>query len=257
VSNRAERRRERRVEVGPGGSGSKVGWILGGAGVLAVAIVAWNLFSTALDSTARAPMDLEYGSPAELLELAQGISYGDPDAPIILMEFADFQCPSCLAFFQQVKPLVDLSYIQSGAVRMVLYDFPLIQSHPNAFLAARAARCAGDQGNYWGYHDRLFLGQSIWSRRADPAAEFIDYAAEIGLDRGAFTSCLRSDRHAEVVTANMILGNQLGVQGTPTLLVDAGIGRAIRLPDFTIESIRRVVDEALASLASADAPGGV
>src|SRR5690606_31043959 len=87
--------------------------------------------------------------------------------------------------------------------------------------AARAARCAGDQGRYWEYHDALYARQARWSGRSStPLNDFEEYAAELGLDRAAFSACLRSDRHAEVVTANIMLGERLGVRGTPTVIVN-------------------------------------
>jgi len=221
-------------------------WVLGAAGIVGVAIVAWNVVSSLLDDTVRAPVAIEYDSPQELLALAQGVVSGDPDAPITIMEFADYQCPSCQAFAQQVKPFIDLTYVQQGQANMVFYDFPLAEIHPNAFLAARAARCAGDQGAYWAYHDRLFQTQPQWSTRADPAGEFVSYAQAIGLNRDEFRSCLRSDRHAEVVTANRVLGEQLGVQGTPTIMMDTGEGRAIQVADWGVDGLRRALDEALA-----------
>ena len=249
MSNRAERRREQRGSGGEGSS-SRIMWILGGAGVLGIAIVAWNLVSSAVDGTVRGPVPIEYSSPQELLEMAAGIPSGNPDAPVRIMEFADYQCPSCRDFFQLAKPFIDMTYVEQGSVSFVLYDFPLFEGHQNAFLAARAARCAGDQDSYWAFHDRLFQTQSQWSFRADPASDFIGLAQEIGLNRDTFASCLRSDRHAEVVTANRRLGEQLGVQGTPTIMVDTGEGRAVRIQDWGIDNMRRVIDEALASTAA-------
>jgi protein-disulfide isomerase len=254
VSKRAEQRRERRSAASSGGSSSRLTWILGGAAVLGVGIVAWNLFSSAVDGTVRGPVPFEYSSAQELLERAEGVPSGNPDAPIRIMEFADYQCPSCREFFQLAKPFIDMTYIEEGTVQFVLYDFPLYEGHQNAFLAARAARCAGDQDQYWAFHDRLFQTQSQWALRSDPVGDFIGFAQDLGLNRDVFSSCLRSDQHAEVVMANRRLGEQLGVQGTPTILVDTGQGPAVRLQDWGIESIRRTVDEALADMQGTQVP---
>jgi protein-disulfide isomerase len=222
--------------------------------LLAVAVVAWNLISSAVDETVREPVPLAYGSPQELVALAEGVTAGNPDAQIQIMEFGDYQCPSCRQFFSSTKPFLDLSYVQPGTVAFTFHDFPLYDvGHANAFLAARAARCAGDQGDYWGFHDRLFQNQASWALRPDPSGDFIDYAGDMGLDTATFRSCLASDAHAEVVTANRLLGEQLGVQGTPTILIDTGEGRAIRVDDYSIENIRRIVD---AALPSATPPAG-
>ncbi len=224
---------------------SRAPWIVGGVVVAGVLIVAWNLVSSILDDTVRAPVPVAYGSPQELLELAQGVEAGNPDAAVTIFEFGDYQCPSCRNFFQMTKPFLDLTYIEENQIRFVFHDFPLLDAHPNAFLAARAARCAGDQGGYWNFHDRLFQMQNEWALMADPSGEFEGYAEELGLDGGGFRSCLAGDRHADVVSANMQLGVELGVQGTPTVMIDSGEGRAITLSDWSIESIRAVVDEAL------------
>lgn len=226
-------------------SSNNLYWLLGGVGLLALLVVGWNLVSSILDDAARQPVALEFATPQELLAVAQGVERGDPNAEITIMEFADYQCPGCQAFFQQTKPFLEMTYVEQGSARFVFYDFPLSDIHAHAFLAARAARCAGDQDRYWDYHDRLFQTQPSWASQSDPLGDFVRYSEEIGLDRSAFQSCLRSDRHADVVTANRMLGEQLGVQGTPSVLVDTGTGNAVRVQDWSIDGIRAVVDSAL------------
>lgn len=246
MASRAEKRRDRRKEIRNEASAGRLGWVLGGAAVLAVAIVGFNLVSSIFDDTARTAIEIEFDSPEGLIQLAQGVSTGNPDAAVTIMEFGDYQCPACQAFFRQAKPILDVSYIQPGRVKFVFYDFPLEASHPNAFLAARAARCAGDQDSYWQFHDRLFQDQISWSVRADPSGAFVDYAEDLGMDGRIFRGCLRSDRHADVVSANQLLGMQLGAQSTPTVLLDTGDGRATWISDWTT-NLRPVLEEALAA----------
>lgn len=213
--------------------------------LLGIVIVAWDLISSLMDDTVREPVEIAFETPQELLALAQPVMSGNPGAKVTVLEFADYQCPSCRNFFIQTKPFLDLTYIQAGDIRFSFYDFPLVDAHPNAFLAARAARCAGDQGAYWAYHDRLFQTQGAWVGLADPSGDFRRHAEGLGLDTGAFGSCLSSDRHADIVTANILLGIELGVQGTPTVMVDTGDGRPVRVADWGIDNIRAVVDQAL------------
>ena len=258
MASRAEKRREQRRELREEAASSNVMlWTLAGAGVLAVAIIGWNVVSSIFDQTARTSVEIEFETPQELLALAQGVELGNPDAAVTLMEFGDYQCPACQNFFRQAKPILDVSYIEPGRVRFVFYDFPLEGTHPNAFLAARAARCAGDQDGYWEYHDRLFLNQIVWAVQADPVGDFVRYAEDLGLDRGEFRSCLRSDRHADVVSANQLLGIQLGAQSTPTVMLDAGDGRATWIDNWTT-NLRPVLEAALAEAgeAQAEAQGG-
>jgi len=220
--------------------------------VLATGIVGWNLVSSVFDDTVRSSIEVEFDTPEELLEMAQGVSSGNPDARVTIMEFGDYQCPACQNFFRQAKPILDVSYIQPGRVKFVFYDFPLEAAHPNAFLAARAARCAGDQDSYWEYHDRLFQDQLSWSLKADPVGDMVGYAGDLGLVRATFRSCLRSDRHADVVSANQVMAMQLGVQSTPTVMLNAGDGRATWIDNWGT-NLRPMLEEALAAAEERDA----
>lgn len=249
MANRAEKRRRERQQ-GSGGrqkSSSRMNWILMGVGILAILIVAWNLvFSTAGEGV-RQPVEITYGSTEELVAMAQGVELGDPDAPITIMDFSDYQCPSCRMFATQVKPFLQADFIDDGLASFVYYDFAL-PTFPHSFLAARAARCAGDQNAYWGYHDRLFQAQPEWSGQADPFSTFVGYGDDLGLDRSEFRACLGSDRYAETVTANIELGRRLGVSGTPTIFLDTGEGRGERVEDWSAAEIRPRIRQALARL---------
>ena len=167
------------------------------------------------------PIDLGEITDQELVDLAQGVVYGNEDAPIAIMEFADYQCSHCGVFALDVKPLLDRDYIETGKAKLVFHDFPSGQ-FPHSFLAARAARCAGEQDLYWEYHDELFRAQAAVFEMENPAGFFRDLAGDLGLDSGAFRSCLNSDKYADVVTANRSLGVRLGVTGTPFVFVHDG-----------------------------------
>lgn len=220
--------------------------VLIGVGVLAVALVVWNVIAARTDSTARTPVNLEYETPQELIALATPVTEGPDGAAVTVMDFSDYSCPACRTFATRVKPVLDAAYVDRELVQFAYYDF-ILGSFPNSFVAARAARCANDQAGYWAYHDRLFQQQDSWARMADPVATLERYAEDLGLDGAEFRSCLRSDRHADVVTANSLLGQQLGVSQTPTIMVNTGVGRATRVDDWgNIEAYRGVIDEALA-----------
>lgn len=261
MSNRVEKRRRQRQQGGGGGYGSSsdsstLRRILLVVGLIVAGVIAWNVLFTTTGEGARAPVPLEHGDAQELVQMARGIEHGDPDAPVTIMDFSDYQCPSCQAFATQAKPFLEDPYIREGHVRFVYYDFPLMSIHAHAFFAARAARCAGDQDAYWPFHDELFRRQSEWARQADPFSAFVGYAGDLGLDRSAFRSCLGSDRHADVVTANLRLGEQLGVTGTPTLFVSTGEGRGERLQDWSPVNMSARIDEALQRLGHTPPGGG-
>ena len=229
-------------------------------GLAVLAAVVFNLRSGGGADMAIAPVELDIADMSQLAEMAPGIHSGSEDAPITILEFADFACPGCMAFAGTVKPQVDVAFVQSGAAKFVFYDFPLISIHPHAFLAARAARCADTQGMFWEYHDEIFRNQSAWRfAAAPPVSAFEDYAAAVGLDQGDFRSCLRSDRFADVVTANMQLGQGLGVSGTPTVLITRGNGDVRQVQGNTIADmypdIQRIVEELQAEIA-AEGEGG-
>ena len=215
-------------------------WLLGMVALLGIGIVGYAVVSMTEDSTVSQPIGvIGLDDPGTLMSLARGVEKGYAQAPITIIEFGDFQCPVCGEFERLVKPFIEAEFVNTGRAKFMFYDFPL-SIHPNAFLAARAARCAEDQGNFWEYHDYLFLNQNEWSSMPSPADMFEAYAESVGLEPGAFGSCLHSDRHADVVTANMALATQLQAPGTPTILVAQGRGVDRRVP-HSIEGIREAV----------------
>ena len=166
-------------------------------------------------------VDLGPITDQELVDLARGVVYGDPDAPVTILEFADYQCSHCATFAMSVKPLLETDYLETGRAKLVLHDFPT-GLFPHSVLAARAAHCAGDQDRYFDYHDQLFRTQMDWYGMMSATGHFKELADEIGLDAGEFRGCLDSDKHADVVSANRALGERLGVTGTPSVFVHDG-----------------------------------
>jgi protein-disulfide isomerase len=195
-------------------------------GILAViAVVGIGAIAYAMSrgggGMATEPLDMSLiTDAATLLERAQGVTVGDAAAPVKVLVFSDFMCPACAHWSTQIEPNLKAEFIDTGKVQYTYYDFPL-PGHVHSFIASRAARCAGDQGRFWEYHDRLLSQQRTWAYQpATPTNQLLQFATEIGLDRTTFESCLRSDQHAELVTANVLLGQQLGVGGTPTVYVN-------------------------------------
>lgn len=220
--------------------------VLGAIGVAGVAILGYSLATGAFASAATEPVELDYADdPERLIEEAVAVEMGDPDAPVTLMEFADYQCPGCAHFATQIKPQLRQEFIETGQVHFVFHDFPL-SGHANAFLAARAARCAGDQDVYWDYHDVLAARQNEWATQSDPRGLFTDYAEAVGADGSAFRECVNSDRHAETVTANAALGDQLGVTGTPWVLVSERGGAPQRVEEWNdYDEVAAILDSLL------------
>lgn len=192
--------------------------------VIALGGVGWIFYSLAsAGEPAVAPIELAgLDDPAALLAAAKGSELGQPDAPVQILIFSDYTCPSCQYWVQTVEPLVKQEFIDAGKARLVHYDFPLggTAQHRHSFIAARAARCAEAQGRFWDYHDILFGRQGEWSPAPEPPIdEFVGYANQLGLDRRAFSDCLRSDQFADVVSASRQLGESLNVGATPTVYI--------------------------------------
>jgi protein-disulfide isomerase len=150
----------------------------------------------------------------------EGFAYkGSPDAPVTVIEYGDFQCPSCAAFATQSEEQFDRLYVETGKVRFIYHDFPLPQ-HNYAMIAAAAARAAGEQGKFWEMHDLLFSRQRTWSGSRNIRPLLSSYAEAIGLDRQAFDEALDSGKFTKALEASREQAAARGVQATPTFEVD-------------------------------------
>ena len=159
---------------------------------------------------------------------------GAENAPVKIVKFEDFQCPFCRA----VQPtLAELVKKYDGKVRLIHKDLPLEEIHPLAELAAEAARCAGDQGKFWQYHDTLYHNAPKLS-----TADLKAYAKQDGLDTASFDQCLASGKHKAGVQQDLNEGAKLGLTGTPSFFIN---GREIAgaLP---LDSFSAIIDEELA-----------
>jgi protein-disulfide isomerase len=142
-------------------------------------------------------------------------SIGPANAPITIVEFSDYQCPYCKAWYQQTFDKLMASY--PGKIRFVYRDLPL-PMHPQAVPAAEAANCAGEQGAYWKFHNALFSGQYSLGRTT-----YVQYASDLGLDAAAFTACL-DDHHTQAeVEADAADAARLGLNGTPSFVINGQV----------------------------------
>ena len=139
-------------------------------------------------------------------------SIGPADAPITLVEFADFQCPYCRQWEQQTyQPLLQA---YPGKIRFVFRDFPLTSIHPNAMPSAEAAQCANEQGKFWEFHDKLFGSETL-----SPDV-YTQYAQDIGLDMTKFNDCVSSHKYAKAIQDDSNFAINLGVNSTPTFFIN-------------------------------------
>ena len=143
---------------------------------------------------------------------------GDPNAPVTIIEFADFQCPYCGRFFAETKPQIDEQYMQSGKVRFAYFNFAFLG--PESNWAAEAAECAADQDKFWEYHDKLYDSQSGENQGAFNKANLKKFAEELGLDTSAFNECLDSGKYTQLIQDESSMASSIGVRSTPTFLIN-------------------------------------
>jgi len=139
-------------------------------------------------------------------------SRGPANAPVTMVEFGDFQCPYCGAFYPVVKQ-VEQAY--AGRMRLVFRQFPLTNMHPDAQKSAEAALCANDQGRFWEFYDSLFSDQS---RLDVPSLK--QRAQTLGLNTNNFNTCLDSGKQADTILKDKEDARRLGVSGTPTVFIN-------------------------------------
>ena len=137
---------------------------------------------------------------------------GNPNAPVTIVEFGDYQCPFCKKTEATLKAVL-AKY--NGRVKLAFLDFPLTEIHASAFSAAEAARCAGEQGKYWEYHDSLFSDQSKLDQPS-----LVERAEKLHLSAAAFRSCLSSGKFKTDIEANREQGDKAGVSGTPAYFIN-------------------------------------
>jgi protein-disulfide isomerase len=170
--------------------------------------------------------------PRAMVSAGDSPAKGPSNAPIELIEFADFECPYCLAVSPTLKRVLDT---YGDRIRFVYRNFPL-ENHPNAIPAAEAALCANEQDRFWPYHDRLFADSGKLSD-----ADLKQAAAALGMDMPRFNTCVGEHKYRSVVDADAKAGSEAGVTGTPAFFIN---GRPL-VGAQPYEEFKRIIDEEL------------
>lgn len=144
-------------------------------------------------------------------------SFGDPNASVVIREYSDFQCPYCQKFTNEVMPKLRAALPEG--VRFEFHQFPLESIHPNARAAAEASECAGRQGQFWAFHDDLFANRG-WVNQPNPNPAFLAVAGKLKLDAPKFSACLAARDGKAAVDAGLAEGEDVGVNGTPSVFVN-------------------------------------
>ena len=142
---------------------------------------------------------------------------GNPNAPITILEWGDYQCTFCYKFHQNTLDVINEEFIKTGKVKLVFKDFPL--NGPDSLLAAEASYCAQDQGKYWQYHDELYKNwggeRTGWITRKS----LDEFATAVNLNLDEFGKCLDEQKYGEKVMSLHDFGKEIGIDATPSFLV--------------------------------------
>ena len=173
---------------------------------------------------------------------------GNPDAPITIIEFSDFQCPFCARFHVETLPSIMNEYIDKGQVKLIFRDFPIQSIHPNALPASVASECANEQGKFKEMHDKLFENQKEWSNQSldNLMITFTQYALDIGLEEKRFEDCLKNGKYIEEIQKDLDDGRNYGITGTPGFFVGNDQIGFIELKGAQpFENFKKVIDTQL------------
>jgi len=186
------------------------------------------------------PFDIDINQSAPAVK-------GNPRARVAIVEFSDFQCSYCLGYVTQTFPQIDKDYVRNGKVKYFFRNLPLTDVHPNAFRAAEAASCAGEQGKFWPAHDRFFANQNLLNPNDWP-----QHAQALGLDTATFNKCLMSGKYDEAIDNDIEDAKKLGINGTPAFLIGVVTPngqrlnvRKVMLGAETYDSFKQTLDDLL------------
>ncbi|HLF77669.1 MAG TPA: DsbA family protein [Dehalococcoidia bacterium] len=181
------------------------------------------------------------GSTVQHTAEASGFVLGSADAPVLITAWEDFQCPICKAANASVLKQIEDEYVTAGKVRIQYRQFPFLG--PESTYAAEASQCAADQHRFWDYHDALFNGQRAENSGTFSKANLKKVASSLGFDMGSFDTCLDESWHKDSVQAEKKIGQELGVNATPTFFVN---GKPVKdWRDYS--AFKALIDQALAA----------
>ena len=144
------------------------------------------------------------------IDLTGTPSKGSTSAPLVMVEYSDYECPFCIRHFTQTAPLIEQTYVRTGKIRYFFRDFPIAENHPQAIRAHVASHCADEQGKFWPMHDRLFSAPGSHEPQLLAAR-----AQEAGLNVAAFNACYASGKYTAPVQQSTQFAISIGGEGTP------------------------------------------
>jgi protein-disulfide isomerase len=186
------------------------------------------------NNTSNTPIDIpDHTAPAN------GTTLGNADAPVIIYEYSDFQCPFCRVAAADVVPKLDTDYLATGKAKLIFKNLAFIGQESR--WAAEAALCAGDQGRFWEYHNKLYEEQNGENEGAFKVDNVKRFAQEIGLNQGEFNTCFDAGKYTGQVADEMDEADRRGVNSTPTFFVGQ------TQVDTSYDAISTAIEAALAT----------
>lgn len=182
-------------------------WIIGG--VIAGAVIVLGLIFVNLMAAPK--------TPAAPSKTSAGRVLGDPNAPVTIDVYSDFQCPICRRADLTIRALAP-KYIDTGKAKVVYHNFAFIGRESTQ--AALAAECANDQGKFWDYATHLFDNQTGENVGAYSDANLKRFAQDLSLDTAAFNACFDSNKHGDLIARELAEGRALGIQATPSFFIN-------------------------------------
>jgi protein-disulfide isomerase len=179
--------------------------------------------------------------------LVEGRAMGDPNAPVTIEIFEDFQCPACVGYTFTVELQIADTYVASGDVYYIYRHYPFIDDNApgdESDQSAIASMCAADQGLFWEYHSILYANWNGQNNDAFNDRRLVAFAETIGLDMTEFNACFSNRSHYDEIMQDYQLGRYLGVYGTPSVFINGEIIMPGYVPTF--EAVRDAVDALLA-----------
>ncbi len=153
---------------------------------------------------------------------------GDPNAPITLVEFGDYQCFFCNKYFHNTEQKLLENYVDTGKVKIIFKDFTIIG--PDSITAAHAAHCADDQDLFWEYHDTLYNNWNGENNGWASSENLLRMAQDVGLDIDEFTDCMLNEIHTQIISASNADARTLGITGTPGFFVIGPNNQVTKIP---------------------------
>ena len=225
-------------------------WVIGGGCVLLLCIVVIIIGALAVlgPNIGRTFSSISTGAGTPVMNVPnsnqstqpKGNSLGNPNAPVKIIEYADFQCPYCQRYWQQTEKQIIQTYVDTGKI---YYEYRSVGAFigPESAAAAEAAYCAGDQGKFWEYHDTLYshwTGENVGDFSPDHLHQF---AVSVGLDTKTFDECFSQGKYKGQVMQDAIDAKSDGIRATPSFLINGKLLEGAQ----PFDAFQKVIDAAL------------